>query len=409
MAVNEPLEEKVRLLTGADSWTLATEPPFVVSDGPAGVRGPRWDEREPSLSLPCPTAMAASWDEELVGRLAALLAAEARRKGVDAVLGPTVNLHRSPLGGRHFECFSEDPLLTARIGVAYVRALQKRGIAACAKHYVCNDSETERLTVDVRVGERALRELYLAPFEALVAAGVRMVMAAYNGVNGSPMSESPLLAEPLKGEWGFEGVVVSDWGAARRTDETARAALDLVMPGPDGPWGNALVEAVSAGRVPETAIDEKVRRVRRLVELRDDLSQDRGRSEAWEMQAVPVARDKSSQAALLLREAAAAGMVLLSNDGVLPFERSTRIALIGPSAARPRIQGGGSAEVCPPYVVSPLEGLRAAGADVVHAVGAYAGRPARAVRRRAPGALPRCRRNRRAGGAAERGAARLAR
>ncbi|MGZ4354336.1 MAG: glycoside hydrolase family 3 protein, partial [Gaiellaceae bacterium] len=239
------LERKVRLLTGADSWTLPAEPalglrPLVLSDGPTGVRGTLRDERDPSLCLPSATALAATWDEELLADAARLLAVEARRKGVDVVLGPTVNLHRSPLGGRHFECYSEDPLLTARLGAAYVRALQALGVGACAKHYVANDSETERFTLDVRVGERALRELYLAPFEALVHAGVWMVMAAYNSVGGWTMTESPLLDEPLKGEWGFDGVVVSDWTAARRTAESGRAALDLVMPGPDGVWGDAL-------------------------------------------------------------------------------------------------------------------------------------------------------------------------
>src|SRR5881394_203360 len=189
------LEQKVRLLTGADFWALHAEPAaglrrLVTSDGPAGVRGERWDEREPSANVPAATALAATWDEARVERLGDLLAAECRRKGVDVLLAPTVNLHRSPYGGRHFECFSEDPLLTARIGVAYVRGLQGQGVGATVKHFVCNDSETERMSVDVRIDERTLRELYLAPFEAILRsqaegeAGAWAVMAAYNGVNG---------------------------------------------------------------------------------------------------------------------------------------------------------------------------------------------------------------------------------
>ncbi|MET7390687.1 beta-glucosidase [Streptomyces sp. NPDC005522] len=260
------LREKVRLLTGATTWRTRAEPALglremVLSDGPAGVRGQSWDERDPSLLLPSASALGALWDERLVERLGGLLAAEARRKEVDVVLAPTLNLHRTPLGGRHFECFSEDPELTGRTGAALVRGIQAHGVAATAKHYVANDSETDRLTVDVRVSERVLREVYLAPFEAAVEAGVRVVMAGYNGVNGSTMNASPLLTDPLKREWGFDGLVVSDWGALRDGDPAARAGLDLAMPGPDSPWGAALVRAVEDGRVPPAAVDDKVRRL----------------------------------------------------------------------------------------------------------------------------------------------------
>src|SRR4051795_11112049 len=158
------LEQKVRLLTGADFWSLPAEPAIglrgiVTSDGPAGVRGELWDERDPSANVPSPTALAATWDVERVERMGRLLAFECRRKGVDVLLAPTVNLHRSPYAGRHFECFSEDPLLTGRIGAAYVRGLQAAGVAATVKHFVANDSETERFTVDVQVDRPTLREL----------------------------------------------------------------------------------------------------------------------------------------------------------------------------------------------------------------------------------------------------------
>ena len=264
------LEQKVRLLTGADFWALHDEPAIglrrlVTSDGPAGVRGERWDEREPSANVPSPTLLAATWDEARIERLGRLLAAEARRKGVDVVLAPMVNLHRTPYGGRHFESFSEDPLLTGRIGAAYVRGLQAEGVAATVKHFVANDSETERFTLEARVPERALRELYLAPFEAIVRdAGAWTVMAAYNAVNGPTMTESPMLQEILHDEWGWDGLVMSDWTAARSTEAAGNAALDLAMPGPDGPWGDALVEAVRDGRVSEAAIDAKVLRLLRL-------------------------------------------------------------------------------------------------------------------------------------------------
>ncbi|MFD0664749.1 glycoside hydrolase family 3 protein [Thermocatellispora tengchongensis] len=158
---------------------------------------------------------------------------------MDVLLAPTVNLHRSPLGGRHFEAFSEDPLLTGVIAAQYVAGVQEHGVAAVVKHFVANDAETDRFTVDNLVSERALRELYLAPFEIVVAAGVWGVMAAYNKVNGVPMTEhAPLLRGVLKGEWGFDGVVVSDWFAARDTEATARGGLDVAMPAAGSPWGS---------------------------------------------------------------------------------------------------------------------------------------------------------------------------
>jgi beta-glucosidase len=362
------IEQKVRLLTGATMWRTEAEPaiglaPVVMSDGPVGVRGQRWDERDTSLVLPSPTALAATWSPSLVTRLGGLLAAEARRKGVDVLLAPTLNLHRSPAGGRHFECYSEDPVLTARIGAAYVRGVQAGGVAATAKHYVANDSETERMTLDAVVAERVLREVYLVPFEAVVEAGVWAVMSAYNGVNGAPMSENPLLAEPLKGEWGFTGPVVSDWGAVRSTVPAALAAQDLVMPGPHGPWGDELIAAVRSGDVPESTVDDKVVRLLRLA----------GRVGALggAMPVPPV-----EPALPLLRRAVAASVVLVRNDGVLPLDPTAprRVAVLGWNAVTARIQGGGSAGVYPVAPVSPLAGIVAAlagTADVVHAVGAY--------------------------------------
>jgi beta-glucosidase len=371
------LEQKVRLLTGADFWSLWPEPAIglrrlVVSDGPAGVRGERWDERDPSANVPSPTALSASWDEGRVERIGRLLAAESRRKGVDVLLAPTVNLHRSPYGGRHFECFSEDPLLTARIGVAYVRGLQAGGVAATVKHLVANDSETDRFTLNALVDERTLRELYLAPFEAIVHAGVWAVMAAYNSVNGTTATEHPMLTEILKDEWGFDGVVMSDWFAARSTEPAANAGLDLVMPGPGGPWGERLVATVRDGRVPEATVDDKVLRLLRLaarVAALDGVEPAAPIAEPWPQDAV----------AAELRAAAAAGFVLARNSEVdgapaLPLARSAlrRVAVVGPNAEVARTLGGGSATVFPPYTVSPLQGLRAAlgpDVEVVHGRG----------------------------------------
>jgi beta-glucosidase len=359
------LETKVRLLTGRNFWATYDAPeiglrPVIVSDGPAGVKGGSAQGTETTTSLPSPTAIAASWDEELVARIGGLLAGEARRKGVDVVLGPTINLHRSPLGGRHFEQFSEDPLLTGRLATAYVRGLQALGVGGCPKHYVCNDSETERQSYTVDVAERPLRELYMAPFERTVREGEAWtVMAAYSGVRGTPMTENELLTEPLDGDWGFDGVVVSDWFAAQRTVEAGGAALDLVMPGPEGPWGDKLLAAVRAGKVPEAAIDAKIRRLLRLA----------ARVGALEgvPPATPVAvRRPEAEVSALVRQAAAAGSVLLVNDGILPLVPGDlrRLAVVGPQAQMAPAQGGGSSKLRPDYAVKPIDGLRAALAGV---------------------------------------------
>jgi len=360
------LPTKVRLLTGDTYWRTCAVPAIglrqlVTSDGPAGVRGESWDERQVAAAVPSASALAASWDVELVQEVGRLLAGECRRKGVDVLLAPTVNLHRSPLGGRHFECFSEDPLLTGRIGAALVRGVQSGGVGATLKHYVANDSETERMTVDVRIRERALRELYLAPFEYIVAAARPwLVMASYNTVNGATMTESPLLSNPLGTDWGFDGVVVSDWTATRSTDAAAVAALDLAMPGPEGPWGSALLEAVRFGRVSDSAVDAKVRRLLRLA-ARVGALQDVDPAVAVEdAPAGPGPTDPGVRA--LLRRAAAAGTVVLENDGLLPLPAAelSNVAVLGELALVPRAQGGGSATVYPPHVISPLEGVRAA-------------------------------------------------
>ena len=260
------LEEKVQLLTGRDFWSTWPNENIglrriVFSDGPSGVRGEAWDERDPSLNLPSATALASSWDPDIARRYGAAAAVEARRKGVDVVLGPTINLHRSPLGGRHFEAFSEDPVLTADIAAAYVRGVQDNGVGATLKHYVANDSETDRFTVDVRVSERALRELYLLAFEkAVTQARAWLVMSSYNSVNGTTATENGLLETPLNSEWGFDGVVVSDWTAVRSL-ASATASQDLVMPGPGGPWGDALVLAIRSGEISEAVVDRKVARI----------------------------------------------------------------------------------------------------------------------------------------------------
>ncbi|HET7783463.1 MAG TPA: glycoside hydrolase family 3 C-terminal domain-containing protein, partial [Arthrobacter sp.] len=364
------LEDKVQLLTGRDFWT--TWPlekiglrRMLFSDGPTGVRGEVWDEREPSMNFPSAAAISSSWDPAIADRLGAASAVEARRKGVDVVLGPTINLHRSPLGGRHFEAFSEDPVLTAELAAAYVAGVQRNGVGATPKHYIANDSETDRFTVDVKVGDRPLRELYLLAFEkAIVESKAWLVMSAYNSINGATATENDLLETPLNSEWGFDGVVISDWTAVRSID-SANASQDLAMPGPDGPWGEALVVAVKAGRVPESAVDRKVLRILQLAARV-------GALEGFE----PVAAEPADREdpAAFAREASAAGTVMVKNDGVLPLDPASvkKVAVIGHNARYARTQGGGSATVVPEKVITPLDGIREAfGADnVTYSVGA---------------------------------------
>lgn len=360
------LEEQVSLLAGVDLWTTAPVPrlgvPAIkVTDGPNGARGAgSLVGGVKAASFPVGIALAASWNPALVGEIGAALAEEAQSKGAQVLLAPTVNMHRSPLNGRNFECYSEDPFLAARIAVAYIRAVQGRGVGATVKHFAGNESEFERMTISSEIDERALREIYLPPFEAAVKeAGTWAVMSAYNQVNGTFASEhAELLSGVLKGEWGFDGVVMSDWFAELRTAEAASAGLDLEMPGPTRKRGEQLVAAVKDGRVIPEAIRESARRILRLI----------GRVGGFERPELPEeqAIDRPEHRALI-RRAGAEGCVLLKNAGALPLSPSAleKIAVIGPNAATAQIMGGGSAQVNAHYRISPLEGLAAALGDQV--------------------------------------------
>ncbi|MDH6610178.1 beta-glucosidase [Streptomyces sp. SAI-208] len=363
------LDAKARLLSGQDMWTLPALPgiglaSLVMSDGPIGVRGVRWSADDPSIALPSPTALAATWDPELARRAGVLLAQEARRKGVHVLLAPTVNLHRSPLGGRHFEAYSEDSLLTGRIGAGYVTGVQEGGVGTTVKHFVANDAETDRFTVNNLVSERTLRELYLAPFEHIVDnAHPWGIMTAYNTVNGTTMTEHHhLVNEVLRGEWGFDGCNVSDWMAARSTKGAIEGGLDVAMPGPATVYGEALARAVRDGEVEESSVDTAVRNVLRLAARVGILEG-----------AEPVVTDLPDpvDGIGLAREIARRAFVLVRNQGALPL-RPGAVALIGAAARDARVLGGGSATVFPDRVVSPLDGLTAAlpKGTLTYAVGA---------------------------------------
>lgn len=366
------LEEQVSLLAGADFWTTVPVPrlgvPAIkVTDGPNGARGGgSLVGGVKAASFPVGIALASTWNPALVEEIGQALAEEALSKGARVLLAPTVNIHRSTLNGRNFECYSEDPFLTGEIAVAYIRGLQGRGVAATIKHFAGNESEFERTTINSEINERALREIYLPPFEAAVKrACVWAVMTAYNKVNGTFASEhGRLVTEVLRQEWGFDGLVMSDWFGSHSTAPTVNAGLDLEMPGPTRDRGAKLVAAVEAGEVAAATVRERAGNVLRLIERVGAFEDPEIRPER--------AIDRPEHRALI-RRAGAEGMVLLKNEGVLPLGEGSlgNIAVVGPNAATARIMGGGSAQLNAHYRVSPLDGLAAAlGAERVrHEVG----------------------------------------
>jgi beta-glucosidase len=371
------LDEKVLLLGGADFWHTPPVarlgiPALQLSDGPSGARGEQ-SVGTTSVSFPCGSAIGATFDTEAAAKLGAALADECLDRGIHVLLGPTVNLHRHPLGGRHFECYSEDPTLSARLAVAYVRALQARGVAATVKHFVANDTEFQRHTISSDVAERALRELYHVPFEATVHdADAWAVMSSYNKINGTYAAEhETLLAGTLRGDWGFGGAVISDWFGTQSTAPSAIAGLDLEMPGPPVHYGSALIEAAESGEVALEVIDDHVRRLLTLAIRTGALSPtgDDGDG-AW---ARPPATTTVAERRAVARELVSSSFVLLKNEGpVLPLELAPgqTLAVIGPNAMGTAIQGGGSARVNPEAVRSVFQALHdrltPTGVHVVH-------------------------------------------
>ncbi|MEL7452336.1 MAG: glycoside hydrolase family 3 C-terminal domain-containing protein [Pseudomonadota bacterium] len=350
------LDEKISLLSGRDFWSLpAIErlgiPSLKMSDGPTGLRSTNSD---PATVFPVGVALAATWDRALVEAVGSAIGREAIAHGVDVLLAPGVNIQRTPLGGRNFEYYSEDPALTGELGIAFVEGVQSEGVGTSVKHYVANNQEHNRMSGSSNLNEQVLREIYLAGFEPIIKrAAPWTVMSAYNRVNGVFASENDeLLNAVLKDEWGFEGVVVSDWGAAKSTAESANGGLDLEMPGPARVFGDALKSAVEAGEVSEAVIDDHALRLLRLIARCGLL--DGNPKTARGAQATPEHRQ-------IARRAAADAMVLLKNEGnPLPLSAKGSVAVIGTLADYPAIQGGGSSQVSPDRVVTPLEGLQEA-------------------------------------------------
>jgi beta-glucosidase len=349
------LEEKIQILSGCDAWytnniARLNIPSLKMSDGPNGVRGDG-KSGESSACFPCAISVGSTWNLELVNELGKELANEAKAKGVDVLLGPTINIHRHPLGGRHFECFSEDPFLTGKIAIDYVKGVQSKKIAACLKHFVGNDTEFERYTVSSNIDEKTLREIYLLPFEmAIKDANAKVVMSAYNKLNNIYCSsDKNLLINILKDEWGFDGYVVSDWGAATETIENALGGLDLEMPGPAKTWGENLLKAVNDKKISIDVIDDKVKRIINVLNF----------TERFDNHSKAEGMINSKSQRELLKKAAQEGMVLLKNEGILPIEKNiSSIGIIGPNGNNAQIIGGGSATLVPYYESQPIEAFK---------------------------------------------------
>ncbi|MFI7117513.1 glycoside hydrolase family 3 C-terminal domain-containing protein [Amycolatopsis sp. NPDC049868] len=362
------LEQKASLLSGRDFWhTEAIEaaeiPSILLSDGPHGLR--RQDSEADNLGVhdsvsatcfPPSVAVGSSWDTEVAARIGAAIGREARAAGVSVVLGPGVNIKRSPLCGRNFEYYSEDPLLSGVLAGAYVRAMQAEGAGASVKHFAANNQETDRMRVSVEVDERTLREIYFPAFERVVTeAHPATVMCSYNRVNGVHASQNRrLLTDVLRDEWGFEGAVVSDWGAVNDRVAALAAGLDLEMPGTGGSGDAEIVAAVRSGELDEAVVDRSVRRVLALTD-----------------RVMPASGDvDSDEQHRIAKEVAADCAVLLKNDrDTLPLATRSVVAVIGEFAVNPRFQGGGSSHVNPTRVDTPLDAIRALGESVTYASG----------------------------------------
>ena len=351
------LEEKAALCTGAGPWrTVAVErlgiPSIVLSDGPHGVRltedlDAMASKSKPATCFPTASCLSASWDVDLVREVGEALAEECVALGVDVILGPGNNLKRTPLGGRNFEYFSEDPYLSGELAAAYIEGVQGKGVGTSLKHFTANNQEFQRFSISAELGERTLHELYLPAFETAVKkAKPWTVMCAYNKLNGTYCSEHhELLTGILKDDWGFEGLVVSDWGAVHDRVAALEGGLELEMPGPKPRRVQAVVEAVKAGELDESVLDESVRRILGIVFKAKETPKGDGTF------------DREAHHALA-RRAAAESMVLLKNDGLLPLQSPASVAVIGRAAKEPKYQGGGSSYINPTRIDVPFEELQ---------------------------------------------------
>ena len=364
-------DEKIQLLAGVDYWHTKSLPQHGVpslgtTDGPNGARGPRFFNGVPAACFPCGTALGALWDQDLLFRAGELLGEETKAKGFHILLGPTINMQRGPLGGRGFESFSEDPVLAGLAAAAITKGIQKTGVAATLKHFVCNDQEHERMAYNAIVTERALREIYLMPFQiAIRDADPIALMTAYNKVNGTHSSESAkIIKEILREEWGWKGTVMSDWFGTYSTSESVNAGLDLEMPGPTRWRGGLLEHALTSNKVSLHTLDQ---RARKMLELVNHCARS-GVPENAE-----VGRLDNSKVEGLLRRCAAESIVLLKNERkILPLKKDKPLLVIGPNAKVATFCGGGSAWLNPYYTVTPFDGIKSKlNGDLQYALGSY--------------------------------------
>lgn len=360
------LEEKAAFLQGWSTWTSYEKkdsgiPVCFLSDGPHGLRkqAGTGDHLGLNASIPAtcfPTAatMANSWDEALGEELGRALGREAAANGVNVLLGPGLNMKRSPLCGRNFEYFSEDPYLAGKMAAAYIRGIQENGVAACPKHFAVNSQELRRMAMDSVVDERTLREIYLTGFEIAVKEGKpRSIMSSYNKVNGTYANENAhLLKEILRDDWGFDGFVVTDWGADNDHALGVKNGSNLVMPAPGPDAAIGLVNAVKEGRVSEADLDERLKELFRVLVSADEA-----------MKKAPKSFDRDAHHALA-RKCAEQSIVLLENDGILPLDRNAVVGIIGGFARNPRYQGAGSSMVNPTRLDNLYDCLRAAGVSI---------------------------------------------
>ena len=350
------LAEQVSLLSGEDFWSLPAIArlgigKLRVTDGPNGARGGgSLIGGVKSAAFPVGISVGSSWNPDLARAIGAALADEVRSKGAHVLLAPTVNIQRSVTNGRNFECYSEDPVLTAELAVGLIEGLQASKVSATIKHFAGNESEVERTTISSDIDERTLREVYLVPFEAAVKrAGTWGVMSAYNKINGTYAAENHwLLTQVLRQDWGYDGLVMSDWFGSRSTAPTVNAGQDLEMPGPTLHRGDKLLAAVQAGTVSAQTVRARCEAVLRLLVRTGAMDDHRAHHEQ--------ADDRPEHRALI-RRAGAEGAVLVKNDGILPLERHGTVAVIGPNAKAAQIMGGGSAQLNPHYAVSPWQGM----------------------------------------------------
>jgi beta-glucosidase len=350
------VEEKVSMLSGGSRFATAAIlrlgiPALRMADGPNGIRA---NETWPATVFPGSVAMAATWDPAIEAQIGKSIGEEALAFNYPIVLGPGVNIQRVPIGGRNFEYYSEDPYLSGRMGVAWVKGLQGAGALAAVKHFAANNQEFERKRVNAIIPERVLREIYFPAFKAVVdEADPGLVMTSYNRLNGEHTSENKwLMRDVLKNGWGFKGPVVSDWNATHSTVKAIDAGLDLEMPAPARFFGAPMLDAVRKGEVSSATLDEAVGRLLRLA-MRSGLMDGRGKGSGDVI-------DSPAHRAVSLA-AAQEAITLLKNDGhalPLDFSKLHRIAIIGPNADARMIQGGGSSEVTPIRVVTPLQGLQ---------------------------------------------------